>query len=402
MDEPTADPPADPPADLLVDPFADVVGQPEAVAQLRAALGRPVHAYLFVGPSGTGSRQAARAFAGDLLAGDSTGEVAARHRRLARLEAHPDLIVVEREGPFITVAQAQDIVKRAVRSPVEGAVKVLLLTEFHLVDRAAPMLLKTIEEPPPSTVFVILADEISPELVTIASRCAVVHFAPLTTEAVVASLVADGIDPPVARAVADAAAGDLERARLLAGDPGLVERMEAWRRVPDQLDGTGMVAARVAAGLVAQLEASLAPIDARQRDEMAALVERDRSYGLSAAGQRQLETRHRRERRRLRTDELRAGLGVLSRAYRDRLLTGVVAGAGTGAGSASGSGPPGGAADPYAPFAAIQSATEALERNPNETLLLQALLCRLEPLQGEVSGGRRSPGGAAGRRAPGR
>ena len=192
--------------------------------------------------------------------------------------------MVEREGPFITVAQAQDIVKRAVRSPVEGAVKVLLLTEFHLVDRAAPMLLKTIEEPPPSTVFVILADEISPELVTIASRCAVVHFAPLTTEAVVASLVADGIDPPVARAVADAAAGDLERARLLAGDPGLVERMDAWRRVPDQLDGTGMVAARVAAELAAQLEASLAPIDARQRDEMAALVERDR--GLRVVGRR--------------------------------------------------------------------------------------------------------------------
>ena len=48
--------------------FEGVVGQPEAVAALEAALARPVHAYLFLGPPGSGKAAAARAFAAGLLA----------------------------------------------------------------------------------------------------------------------------------------------------------------------------------------------------------------------------------------------------------------------------------------------------------------------------------------------
>ena len=162
------------------DPFAEVLGQDEAIEQLRAAVGRTVHAYLLVGPPGAGKRRAALALAGELLAagalgsGDTVG--VERHRRLARAEAHPDLTVVEREGPFITRDQAREIVVRSVRSPLEATCQVLVLTEFHLVVDAAPVLLKAIEEPPPATIFLILADEITPELVTIASRCVVIRF----------------------------------------------------------------------------------------------------------------------------------------------------------------------------------------------------------------------------------
>src|SRR5207244_6238029 len=59
-----------------------------------------------------------------------------------------DLVVVERTGPFISVDQAREIVRQASLSPVEGGRKVLLLVDFHLVQNAAPMLLKIIEEPP--------------------------------------------------------------------------------------------------------------------------------------------------------------------------------------------------------------------------------------------------------------
>ncbi|MFN8017054.1 MAG: ATP-binding protein [Acidimicrobiales bacterium] len=53
------------------DAWDDVVGQPAAVAMLRnAGAGDPPHAWLFVGPPGTGKREAARAFAGDVLAHD--------------------------------------------------------------------------------------------------------------------------------------------------------------------------------------------------------------------------------------------------------------------------------------------------------------------------------------------
>jgi len=72
----------------VVDLFTDIVGQPRAVEQLRAALANPVHAYLFVGPPGAGKRAAARAFAASLIDGDE------RTTRLVLAEQHPDLIVV--------------------------------------------------------------------------------------------------------------------------------------------------------------------------------------------------------------------------------------------------------------------------------------------------------------------
>jgi DNA polymerase-3 subunit delta' len=350
------------------DPFDDVIGQAEAVEQLRAAAGRPVHAYLLVGPPGAGKRRAALALAGELLAetarraGDTDG--VGRHRRLARAEAHPDLTVVEREGPFITREQARGIVAQSVRSPAEAACQVLLLTEFHLVVDAAPVLLKAIEEPPPSTVFLILADEITPELITIASRCVVIRFRALDPAIVAAELVDEGVDATVADAAARAAGGDLRRARILAADPGLGPRAALWASVPARLDGTGATVATLVAALLAALDEAFAPIDDRHRAELAELAEREERFGLRSTA-KALEERQRRERRRFRSGELRFGLAVLARTYRERLADQVRAGS-VGAGSVG-------------VFDALQVASESIERNGNERLLLERLLLRLHP-----------------------
>ena len=351
------------------DPFAVVTGQPDAVAQLRAATHNPVHAYLLVGPPGAGKRQAAMALAGELLAeaarraGD--GEATARHRRLARAEAHPDLTIIEREGPFITRDQARSVVTQSVRSPVEGARRVLVLTEFHLVVDAAPVLLKAVEEPPPSTVFLILADEITPELVTIASRCVLIRFARLDPAVVVERLVAEGVAPDAARTAADAAGGDLRRARILAADPALGGRAALWASVPQRLDGTGAAAVALAAEVLAALDAAFTSIDERHQAEQAELTAREERYGARSTA-KALEERQRRERRRFRSGELRFGLAVLARAYRDRLAEATTSGRSA-------------APAQLEPFAAIQQAAEALERNPNEKLLLHRLFVRLAP-----------------------
>ncbi|MFP4513954.1 MAG: DNA polymerase III subunit delta', partial [Acidimicrobiales bacterium] len=71
--------------------WARVVGQDDAIARLRAAAHTPAHAYLFVGPAGSGRRAAARIFAGELFATGAGAEQADRHRRLAAAEQHPDL-----------------------------------------------------------------------------------------------------------------------------------------------------------------------------------------------------------------------------------------------------------------------------------------------------------------------
>jgi len=357
------------------DVFADVVGQDEAVAQLRAAAANPVHAYLLVGPPGSGKRAAARAFAALLLAEGSEGAARARHLELALGEAHPDLIVVEpTKSRGLHAGRIDDagdfdhsarwVVQRAARAPVEGDRKVFVLTDFeHIDDAVAPILLKTIEEPPPSTVFVILASEIRPNLITIASRAVRIDLHPVPTALVVERLVAEGVDPTRAETVAVAAAGDLHRARLLATDERFALRLDALQALPRRLDGTGARAAALAAEVKAMIDDTQAVIDARHAREVAALEERIEQYGQRGSGKKELEDRHKREVRRHRTAELRLALATLAGVYRDALPT---------------------AADPAAIVAGlhrIDEAALALERNPNELLLLQALLTHLPPLR---------------------
>lgn len=350
--------------------WADVVGQDEAVAQLRAAAGAPVHAYLFVGPPGSGRRTAARAFAAAVLsAGTADPDAADRHRRLALAEQHPDLTVVERKGASIPVGDrehpeegsARWVVQRAPLSPVDADRSVYVLLDFHLVRDAAAVLLKTIEEPPDHVVFVVVADEITPELVTIASRCVQVHFHAIGASLIADKLVAEGVAPDLAASAAEAALGSIDRARLLVGDPRLGVRRDAWRAVPDRLDGTGATAAEVAAELAAIIDDAQGPLDERHRAELDELAARVAVTGERGSGRKDLEARQRREARRLRTDELRFGFATLSQRYRDHLAD----------------------ADPrpsLEALGALRDAAEALDRNPNEALLLQALLLRLPAL----------------------
>ena len=93
--------------------LVDVVGQDRAVGELRRAVPAPVHAYLFVGPRGSGKRALAAAFASELLADGTTGAGRDRNVMLALAEEHPDLVVVEREGASISAEQADFIIDRA-------------------------------------------------------------------------------------------------------------------------------------------------------------------------------------------------------------------------------------------------------------------------------------------------
>ncbi|HEX8802835.1 MAG TPA: hypothetical protein VF743_01540, partial [Acidimicrobiales bacterium] len=232
-------------------PWDGITGQDAAVRQLAAAARAPVHAYLLLGPTGAGKRALARAFAAELLsASAATPADRDRHVRLARAEQHPDLRVVEPEGTTFRKGDAERLVRHATLAPVEGGRKIVVgLGCESMEDEAAGYLLKTVEEPPPSTVFVLLATEVLPELVTIASRCARVDLRPLAPEVVAERLEAEGVAPDRARAAAAAAGGDLDRARTLATDDRLALRHQAWRDVPRRLDGTGHRATTLVAEL---------------------------------------------------------------------------------------------------------------------------------------------------------
>jgi DNA polymerase-3 subunit delta' len=363
-----------------VDPWAEVVGQRAALDRLEAAARAPVHAYLFLGSLGSGSAAAALGFAGLLLAEagrDQRDETAAsgsavpgpsgsgdevaveRHIRLAVEAKHPDLVVVEAEGSALRVSEADQIIRAGLRSPIEGRRKVIVVKGVDAIEEAAVgKLLKVIEEPPASAVFVLLAEEVPPELVTIVSRCVTVDFGPLSIQQMTAALVERGIAEERALTAATAAGGDFERARLLAADEGLAARAELWGRLPERLDGTGSTVGTLVQEIRAGMDQAQVPLEERQATELQQLEERVEQLGERGSGRAELVARHKRELRRLRSDELRFGMATLARAYRDRLVA---------------------APDPAVERALglIQTATENLIRNPNEALLLQDLLLQI-------------------------
>lgn len=352
-------------APALTSVWDTVVGQPLAVSRLRHAVADPVHAYLFVGPQGCTKDEAARAFAALLVSG-GVDDPHQRDVRLVLAGEHPDVREVYRQGASISKDQVVDIIRSAALAPVEGSRKAMILHEFHLLDaNGAARLLKTLEEPPASATFVVLADQVPPELVTIASRCVRIEFNALMVDEIVEALCRRGVPRADAEQAAVAAEGNLDRAYVLATDTGLAARRAAFAAVPHQLDGTGATVVVVTRQLMSLIDDAAAPMTARHEHEIADLDARVAAAGERGSGRKQLEERHRRELRRHRTDELRSGLGVIAGTYRDVLVAGTAHRATALA----------------AAVHRVHKSIEALERNPNETLLLQSLLLQLPSLE---------------------
>ncbi len=125
--------------------------------------------------------------------------------------------------------------------------------------------------------------------------------------------------PTGAASIAAAAAGDLDRARLLATDARFAVRAEALRAMPGRLDGTGARAAELAAEIKALIDDAQDVIDARHDREAAELEERIERYGQRGSGKKDIVDRHKREVRRHRFAELRLALAIFAGVYRDAL-----------------------------------------------------------------------------------
>jgi DNA polymerase-3 subunit delta' len=358
-------------------PLRDVVGHRRLVALLSRAIARSTlpPALLLAGPAGVGKRRVALALAetinctapaqpaqhagraphlanrldagslssGDGLDRDACGECAAC-RRIAR-GVHPDVVVVEPgDSGSIKIEPVRAVIDQATFRPFEGRRRVVIFDDADaLVEAAQHALLKTLEEPPSASIFLLVSSLPDALLPTVRSRCPRLRFGPLSPGEVATALARDhGYTEAEARAAAVDADGSIGRA-LSSESADLVDARATATRVLRQTARGGDPVSRVA------LAQDLSPKKGSpmvERDQLAAclriMASVLRDVGILASNG---------DAGMIANADLRADLDALSRSYdANRSVTA---------------------------YAAVDEALAALERNANAKVVADWLVLQL-------------------------
>jgi DNA polymerase-3 subunit delta' len=170
-----------------------VVGHDWAVDLIRRAVaaGRPPHALLITGPPNVGKGTLARSLAQALLCTDDHRPCGnCRACRLVAAGTHPDLRWVEPQSGSLKIDQVRELTRQLALTPMEGSWQIAVLDRFEsATPGAANALLKTLEEPPPTVVLVLLAQQAEALLPTIVSRCQTVALRPIPRHVVEHALI---------------------------------------------------------------------------------------------------------------------------------------------------------------------------------------------------------------------
>jgi DNA polymerase-3 subunit delta' len=269
-------------------PFRDITGHGSTLSLLTRAVA--LHSLppslLFTGVAGIGKRRTALALAQtlncaeprhDVVLGDAARRtlpvdacgVCASCRRIERL-VHPDVLVIEPSDDTgnIRVDHVRALTEHLGYRPFEARWRVVLIDHAEaLVDTAQNALLKTLEEPPSSTVFVLVTSQPDDLLPTVRSRCPQIRFAPLSVADVASLLAQRGIVSKDAQALAAVSGGSVESAlgsaaALLAdaraGAARLLAELAAPSGVRARLAAAGAIAGRSTKGSAAGERESLA------------------------------------------------------------------------------------------------------------------------------------------------
>lgn len=286
------------------------------------ASGEVAHSWLLVGPSGSGKRGAAIAMASALNCDVEPGVGCGTCSSCARISRrrHPDVHHIVPEGPLIPVDVIREsVIPEASRSPFEGRHKVFVIEEAdRMNDSAQNALLKTLEEPHPDTVFILISHLEQEVLETIRSRCRVVHLEPVSEARIVRLLEEDGAPDEIALLAARLAEGDFDRARSLAEDPAVFERRKKWISIPDRLQSP-TDALDAAGEIIDEVKSAVKEREQVQKLETQELADAMGEGRGTAYARNTLATRHKRELRRLEEDLYGEALASLASFYRDAL-----------------------------------------------------------------------------------
>ena len=309
--------------------FAELVGQETVTEQLSRAVasGAPSHAWLFTGPPGSGRSNAARAFAAALNCerGDGCGQC--RSCRLVASNSHPAVSLVSTENVSYRIDDVRQLISTAQDRPQGAPWRVIVIEDAdRMTERATNVLLKSIEEPPPQTVWVLCAPSPADVLVTIRSRCRHVSLRIPPTEAVASLLVErDGLNESQARFAARISQNHIGVARRLAASNEARERREKVVSLPLRVrSASGAILAAGELVSAAQAEAD-AEAQSRLAAEQAGLrralgVEPEEKIPPKLRAQfKRLEEESARRAKRAVTDSLDRTLIDLTAVYRDVL-----------------------------------------------------------------------------------
>lgn len=167
--------------------FKNVLGHSKPIGLIQRAIKnhRMAHSYLFLGNEGIGKKWVALQFAkalNCLQEGKEEGDSCDQCSSCKKIDdlVHPDVLVLEPENQTLKVEQVRQMQRDLAFRPYEGKYRVCILSSS---DRMAPhmsnTLLKTLEEPPPRTILILLANQVRLILPTILSRCQLIRFNPL-------------------------------------------------------------------------------------------------------------------------------------------------------------------------------------------------------------------------------
>lgn len=226
--------------------------------------GRISPAYLLEGPDGLALREAASAFALALLCPTGTLGCACATCQRARSGTHPDLVRLRRDkATVISVAALEPVLAQAYTQPMAGARRVFVIEPADAMDpEGVARYLKTLEEPPASTTFLLVSTR--PERLpdTVHSRCRRLALPPLPQGELARVLAGRGLDAARAAAVARAAGGSLDRALRIHGDDLVTLARELWRAAGERTPQAARTVERLLSALTTAAAARAAVLEA--------------------------------------------------------------------------------------------------------------------------------------------